>query len=150
MPTIDQLNSQDVLSISDLIAIYSCNNGDARKTSLNNLAVFLSSIITVTDSKITQYAAPNATGFVVSTYATSSSIWLLLTPLAGYAAGTIVLPPLANCVDRQEVLVNTTQAVTALTIVGNGASVSGAPTTLAAGSSFRLRFDIVTSTWYKV
>ena len=150
MSTINELNSQDTLSISDLIAIYSCNNGDARKTSLNNLAVFLSSIITVTDSKITQYAAPNATGFVVSTYATSSSIWLLLTPLAGYAAGTIVLPPLANCVDRQEVLVNTTQAVTALTIVGNGASVSGAPTTLATGSSFRLRFDIVTSTWYKV
>ena len=150
MPTINELNSQDTLSISDLIAIYSYGNGDARKTSLNNLAVFLSSIITVTDNKITQYAAPNATGFTVTISATNSSIWLILTPVAGYAAGTIVLPPIANCVDRQEILVNTTQAVTALTITGNGSSVSGAPTTLAAGSSFRLRFDIVTSTWYKV
>ena len=150
MTTINQLNAQDTLSISDLIVIYSNGNGEARKTSLSNLAAFLSTLIIVTDNKITQYAKPNATGFNIPISATNSSVWLILTPTADFAAGTITLPPLANCVDRQEILVNTTKAVTALTIAGNGAAVSGAPTTLVAGASFRLRFDVVTKIWYKV
>jgi hypothetical protein len=52
--------------------------------------------------------------------------------------------------DKQEILVNTTQAITALTINANGATIVGAPTTLAAGGFFRLRFDGVLDTWYRV
>jgi hypothetical protein len=46
--------------------------------------------------------------------------------------------------------VNTTQAVTALTVAGNGATVNGAPTTLAANGFFRIRFDAVLDVWYRV
>jgi len=48
------------------------------------------------------------------------------------------------------VLVNCTQAVTTLTINGNGATVTGAPTTLAANAFFRLRFEAVAGVWYRV
>lgn len=150
MPTINQLSAVDEVVSSDQVPIYSSENGDARKASMAVLLAFFKGQITANDDKLTQYAAPSATGFTVTINNDSLSVWLILTPVAGYAAGTLTLPAVANCVDRQEVLVNTTQAVTTLTIAGNGATVTGAPTTLAANTYFRLRFDAVTKTWYRV
>lgn len=150
MPTINQLSAVDQVISSDQVPIYSSEQGDARKASMATLLDFFSGQITANDDKLTQYAAPSATGFTVTINNDDLSVWLILTPIAGYAAGTLTLPTVVNCVDRQEVLVNTTQAVTALTIAGNGATVTGAPTTLAANAYFRLRFDAVTKTWYRV
>ena len=150
MTTINQLSAVDAVVSSDQVPIYSSSNGDARKASMGVIKDYVLSDATVADDKVTQYAAPAATGFTVTVNNSSDSVWLILTPLAGYAAGTITLPAVANCVDRQEVLVNTTQAVTTLTVSGNGATVIGAPTTLAANAFFRLRFDDVLNTWYRV
>lgn len=150
MPQINQLSAVDQVQASDQVPIYSAANGDARKASLSLLKAFFQEGITSADDKITQYAAPSATGFSVQVNDDSDSIWLILTPTGGFAAGTLVLPAVANCVDRQEILVNCTQAVTTLTITGNGSTVTGAPTTLVANGFFRLRFDAVTDTWYRV
>lgn len=150
MPQINQLAAVDQVQPSDQVPIYSSSNGDARKASLSLLKAFFQEGLTAADDKVTQYAAPSATGFSVQINDDSDSVWLVLTPTGGFAAGTLVLPALANCVDRQEILVNCTQAVTTLTVSGNGATVTGAPTTLAANAFFRLRFDDVTDTWYRV
>lgn len=150
MPQINQLAAADQLQSGDQVPIYSAANGDARKASLALLKTFFQEGITAADDKITQYAAPSATGFSIQINNDADSVWLVLTPTAGFAAGTLVLPAVANCVDRQEVLVNCTQAVTTLTVSGNGATVTGAPTTLAANGFFRLRFDAITDTWYRV
>ncbi len=150
MPQINQLAAVDQVQSGDQVPIYSAANGDARKASLALLKTFFQEGVTAADDKITQYAAPNATGFSVQVNNDADSIWLVLTPTAGFAAGTLVLPAVANCVDRQEVLVNCTQVVTTLTVSGNGATVTGAPTTLAANGFFRLRFDAVLKTWYRV
>jgi hypothetical protein len=150
MTTINQLSAVDAVVSSDQVPIYSSGQGDARKASMSVIKSFVLSGATTSDDKVTQYAAPTATGFSVNILDAGSSVWLILTPLAGYAAGTLVLPAVANCVDRQEILVNTTQAVTTLTINANGATVIGAPTTLAANAFFRLRFDDVLNTWYRV
>lgn len=150
MPTINQLSAVDEVVSSDQVPIYSSENGDARKASMATLLAFFAGQITANDDKITQYSAPSATGFSVQVNNDTESVWLILTPTGAFAAGTLVLPAVANCVDRQEILVNCTQAVTALTINGNGSTVTGAPTTLAANAFFRLRFDAVTKTWYRV
>lgn len=150
MPTINQLSAVDQVVSSDQVPIYSSEQGDARKASMATLLAFFAGQVTANDDKITQYAAPSATAFNVQVNNDTESVWLILTPTAGFAAGTITLPAVANCVDRQEVLVNCTQAVTALTVAGNGGTVTGAPTTLAANAYFRLRFDAVTKTWYRV
>lgn len=150
MADINQLSSASSLSLSDLLPVWSQTNGDTRKASLQTLLNLFSPLITASDDKVTQYAAPSATGFSVSLTDNSDSKWLILTPAAGYADGTIVLPAVGNCVDRQEILVNCTQAVTALVVDGNGATVTGEPTTLAANDFFRLRFDAVTDVWYRV
>lgn len=150
MPQINQLASVDQVQPGDQVPIYSSNNGDARKASLLLLKTFFQEGVTAADDKITQYSAPSATGFSVQINNDSDSVWLVLTPTAGFADGTLVLPAVANCVDRQEILVNCTQAVTTLTVSGNGSTVIGAPTTLAANAYFTLRFDSVLSRWYRV
>lgn len=99
----------------------------------------------------TQYAAPAASGFSVQITDTSANTHLILTPQAGYAAGTIVLPNVTSAVDKQVVMVNSTQSVTALTVSGNGAvAVTGAPTTLGTNDSFLLKYDSLTQTWYRL
>jgi hypothetical protein len=97
----------------------------------------------------TQYAAPAATAFTVTLISGSLDIHLILTPTGPFAGGTIVLPPSVSCVDGQRVLINTTQAITTLTINGNGAtSIVGAPIGMEANSAFSLAFDAPTSNWY--
>ena len=102
----------------------------------------------------TVYASPNTSGYTinVSPVTAGGNVWLLITPLAGYSALTIVLPIGYN---QQEIVVNCTQSVTTLTVtgatVGAGAQpVNGAPTTLGANGHFRLKFDAVNASWYCV
>lgn len=150
MPTINQLNSVDTPSASDLLPIFSQQNGDARSLSLANLLKWIQAQSTTAGQLRTQYAAPSATAFTATVTDDGNSTWLNLTPTGAFAAGTIKLPSNASSLDGQEVVVNTTQAVTALTVDGNGSTVTGAPTTLAANAFFRLRYDAVMSTWYRI
>jgi hypothetical protein len=152
---INKLSALDSLSLGDLLAVYSQSNGDARKAAISLLLAFMQDNLTFPSADIseftTQRAAPSGTGFSVSITAGSDNIHLILTPNAGYAAGTIVLPANLGAADKQEILVNTTQQVTALTIDGNGAvAVTGAPTSLGAEDFFRLKYDLGTQTWFRV
>ena len=150
MPTINQLNAADQVSGSDLLALYSQANGDARKISLTNFMNWLETQqLATADNKITQYAAPLAASTTLLTD-NQNSVWLVLTPAGTIATATLKLPLLANVLDRTEILVNSTQTITTLTLDANGASIVGGPTTLAANGFFRLRFDAVLKTWYRV
>jgi hypothetical protein len=144
--------SQTDIAAADSLPFASAANGADRRTSVTQLVELIQSLLTVDDGFATQYAAPNATGFGVAIAPPSDGacVYLLLTPAAGYAAGTITLPAQAACVDGQELLVSCTQAVTTLTVAGNGSTVNGAPATLAANAFFRLRFDGVFKAWYRV
>lgn len=154
MTTINKLTAVSPATAGMNIAVYSPTNGDARRISVSDLLAYMQANLTFTAAGVAefaaQYAAPNATAFNVQITDGSDNVWLRLTPTGAFAAGTVTLPALANAVANQEVLVNCTQAVTALTVDGNGATVTGAPTTLAANDFFRLKYDDVTSTWYRV
>lgn len=127
-------------------------NGRDARASLADFAEALQALLSPPAGFITQYAAPNTTGFnvAIAPPTDGASVYLLLTPAAAYAAGTITLPAQALCIDGQELLVSCTQAVTTLTVAGGGSTVNGAPTTLAANGFFRLRFDGVFKAWYRV
>lgn len=159
MPSINQLTRVSSVAAGDLAVIFSTDNGDARAAAMSVLLAYMQANLTFAanfSDYISQYSAPIATGFSVTITdgstdgITEKNVHLILTPLAGYANGTIVLPLKAQVVDKQEVLVNCTQAVTTLAVTGNGATVVGAPTTLAANAFFRLKYDAVLSTWYRV
>lgn len=159
MPTINQLTRATALSAGDLLPVFATTDGDARAAAVSLLQDYLQDNLdfSANGDYVSQYAAPSATGFNVaitdgsSDGVTQDNVHLILTPLAGYAAGTITLPAKANLVDKQEVLVNCTQSVTTLTVALNGAAAAiGAPTTLAANAFFRLKYDAVTTNWYRV
>lgn len=148
MATINQLTAASSLSLSDLLAVYSSGNGDARKASLSLLLEFLQEQMTAAGGLVSQYAAPNATGFSVTVAPPTSggSVWLLITPTAGFAAGALVLPTTAT--HGQEVLVSCTQSVATLTV--SGGTVNGAPSALSANGFFRLRYDGVLASWFRI
>jgi hypothetical protein len=76
---------------------------------------------------------------------------MLNQPAGTLAAGTITLPLNTGTPDGTEVLITTTQQITAFTLAGNGAAaVYGAPSTLAAEDFFRVRYVLSTNSWYRI
>lgn len=151
MTDINQLSSADTLTAGDLLPIWRTNNSDTRKTSLTALQAYMQSALTFSAGQfVVQYASPSATGFTVALLANTNNQWLILTPLAAYAAGTITFPLLSTVTDNQEVLIISTQAVTTLTLAGNGASIVGAPAGIVQNGAMRFKFNAVASTWYLI
>ena len=132
------------------VPFYDLTNGQDRRASLNDIITVIQSETTAGSGFITQYSSPGATGFSITVTPPTSgaSVFLLISPGGTYATGTIVLP---DGVEGQEVLVHCRQIVTALTVTPfSGDSTSGAPTTIAAGGFFRLRFDSINSLWARI
>lgn len=148
MATINQLSAINTLSGSDQVPVYSSQNGDARKASLSTFLDYVEANF-ASPQYTTQYASPSVNGFVVTVASTTQPTWLLLTPTGAFATGTIVLPAAASIADGTELLVYSSQDVSALTVSLNGATaVNGAPGFLSAGGSFTLRFDKLSNSWW--
>ena len=149
-----QINELSALSAaeataSDLFAVFSTSNGDSRKLSFNNFLTWLNTNFARQDYLATIVVPTN--GFTETVTDDGLSRWLLLRPAGTLATGTIVLPSNSNATDGQEILVTTTQEITALTVSGNGATeVNGEPSTLTAGDKFTLRFNSLTDSWYAI
>lgn len=155
MANINQLSAISSVAAGDLVPVYSQTNGDARKAAMSVLLAYMQSNLSFASSAFaSQYSSPSATAFnitITDGASDNTSVHLMLTPTGAFAAGTITLPPIASVVDKQEVLVNCTQAVTTLTVAANGATaVTGEPASLSANDFFRLKYDSLTSTWYRV
>ena len=150
MATINQLSALDTLAAGDLLAVYSSSSGDARKVAASVLLAYIQANLDF-PGLVTQYAAPLAAATVQITDG-DDSVHLILTPAGVLATLTLKLPALANCVDKQEIVINTTQELTALTLDENGASIVGFTdaTTLAQYGYLRLKFDATLATWYRI
>ena len=150
MSTINQLSGLSSVNSGDLLPVWSTDNGDTRRVSISALLAYFQ----------TQFASPTmATNLYVPTTGFSITVptpiaqqqWVLLQPAATLATGTIVFPLNTGVPDGTEILITSTQTITALTLSGNGATtISGAITTLAAGGSARYRFYQATNSWYAI
>jgi len=150
MPTINQLSGLSQLSSGDLLPVYVPNNGDARKVSIGQLLAFFQQQF-ASPTLATQLATPG-TGFNVAIQTpVSEQQWLIIQPAGTLATGTVTLPLNTQTPDGTEVLITTTQQITAFTLALNGAAAAfGAPTTLAANGSFRVRYYATTNSWYRI
>ncbi len=152
MSAIDKLSRLAELQATDLVPVFSQQLGGDASATLTTLATLLQELLTASGAMVTQYESPSSTGFTVNVepFVEGGDVFLLLKPSGTLAAGTIVMPPAFDAHDGQELLVHSSQTVTALTINGNSASTGGAPTTVSANGYFRLRYDAVNTTWYRV
>ena len=150
MPTINQLSGLSQLSSGDLLPIYVPNNGDARKVSIGQLLAFFQQQFAA-PTLATQLTTPG-TGFNVAVQTpVSEQQWLILQPAGTLASGTVTLPLNTQTPDGTELLITTTQIITAFTLALNGAAAAyGAPTTLSANGFFRVRYYAATNSWYRI
>lgn len=137
--------------LSDLIAIWDSVNSDTRNTSLNRVfELFSESFTNAVLEADSQYSTP-LTGANVLVNDNNNDTHLIVVPAGTIAALTITLPAKVNIRDKQTLLVNCTQIVTALTVAANGASaVNGAPTAFTANGFFTLKYDLTLDTWSRV
>lgn len=150
MPLINQLPLLSSASAGDQIPVYSPNNGDARRLPVSALLTYFQQ--TFSSPTLSTNVYTPGTGFNISAPTpVSEQQWLLLQPAGTLATGTITLPLNTTTPDGTELLVTTTQQITAFTVSPNGATaIYGAPSTLAAEDFFRMRFVVATNSWYRI
>jgi hypothetical protein len=150
MPTINQLAGLSQVSGGDLLPIYVPNNGDARKVSVTQLLTYFQTVFAAPTVSTNLYTPGDGFNVTVPT-PVSEQQWMLLQPAGTLATGTITLPLNTGTPDGTQLLVTTTQIITAFTLALNGAAAAfGAPTTLAANAFFTMRFYQATNSWYRI
>lgn len=150
MPQINQLPLESNLSTSDNIVLWSSFNGDTRRSSLGNLLQFFQKNFVSPTIATTIILPINGFNIAVPTPVAQEQ-WLLLQPASTLTSGSITLPLNTQTPDGTEVLITTTLAITAFSLIRNGASAQyGTPSTLGVGDFFRTRFVVATNSWYRI
>jgi len=150
MAEINELSpvSSSELTGADLLVTFSNSNGDSRKISLSNFLTWLNSNFRNTSYTVEAYV-PSA-GQTVTVTDDGLDRWMKFIPAGTLATLTVTLPADESTSDGQQILVTSTEAVTALTVNGNGATVNGAPSSLSADGFFTLRYNALDTAWYRV
>jgi len=150
MPSINQLPVIGQVSPGDQIPVYTPNNGDARRMSVNALLQYFQQTFASPTLAVNLYVPGSGFNITVPT-PVSEQQWMLLQPAGTLATGTITLPLNTGVPDGTTVLITSTQEITSLTIALNGASaIYGAVTALGAGSAAVYRFYQPTNSWYNI
>lgn len=150
MPTINQLAGISQVSGGDQLPIYVPNNGDARKVSVSQLLAYFQTVFAAPTVSTNLYTPGAGFNITVPT-PVSEQQWMVIQPAGTLATGTVTLPLNTGVPDGTQVLVTTTQIITAFTLALNGAAAAfGAPTTLAADAFFTMRFYQATNSWYRI
>ncbi len=150
MPSINQLPVIGQVSPGDQIPVYTPNNGDARRMSVNALLQYFQQTFASPTLAVNLFVPGNGFNITVPT-PVSEQQWMLLQPAGTLASGTITLPLNTGVPDGTTVLITSTQEITLLTIALNGASaIYGAVTALGAGCAAVYRFYQPTNSWYNI
>jgi hypothetical protein len=150
MPTINQLPLLLNVSPGDQFAVYTPNNGDARRLPVSSLLAFFQQNFASPTMAVNLYVPVSPFAINLPTPVAEQQ-WALLQPAGPLAAGTINLPVNTLTPDGTEILISTTQTITSLTIGLNGAvALYGSILSLTGGSAVRLRYYEATNSWYQI
>ncbi|MGQ0896231.1 transcriptional regulator [Acinetobacter baumannii] len=146
-----RLNTTDTLEAGDQVVLFRTKNGDYRAIPFDSLVqLILDRVPTpVYQAATIQPFNPNG-NFTKEIDNNAAGTYLVMNPSTVIAAGTLVLPSINSIVDGQEVLVTSSQQITDLTIDANGATVIGAPDAMGATAFFKLKYEELSQTWYRV
>lgn len=150
MPQINQLSLLTPVSSGDQLPVYSQQNGDARRLPISSLLSFFQQSFSSPTVSTNLYVPGTGFNIAVPTPVAEQQ-WILLQPAGLLATGTVTAPLNTDTPDGTEILITTTQQITAFTFALNGATAAyGAATTLAADDFFRMRFVASTNSWYRI
>ena len=146
-----RLNITDRIGPNDSVVLWSANNQDFRGVPIELLIERIQEgIKKVGYPPINiQHFNPNA-DFTLNIENHEVGTYLILNPSVSIATGSIKMPERYDVADGQVLLVACAQQVDNLSVDGNNALVIGAPNALAANGFFKLKYDKLSNTWYRV
>lgn len=147
-----RLNQTDALDGGDQFVIYKGNCTDFRALPQDVLLEWIKANLPETPTQgkpVVQHFNPNG-DFSLPVENHHEGTYLLLNPNTGIESGTLILPDSSEVLDQQQILFSCSQQITNLSINGNGAAVTGAPNAISATAFFKLQYDKLSGTWYRV
>lgn len=144
-----RLSITDRIGPNDSVVLWSANNQDFRGVPIELL------IERIQENKLDQppiqiqHFNPNA-DFTLNIENHEVGTYLILNPSVSIATGSIKLPERYTVTDGQVLLVACAQQVNNFSVDGNNALVIGAPNALAANGFFKMKYDKLSNTWYRV
>lgn len=147
-----RLNITDRIGPNDSVVLWSANNQDFRGVPVELLVEKIKEDLPqhVEYPRMhIQHFNPTI-NFTLDIENSEVGTYLILNPVSGLSTGSIKLPERYSVQDAQELAVTCSQQITSFTINGNGALVVGAPNALAASGFFKLKYDKLSNTWYRV
>lgn len=143
-----RLNITDRIGPNDSVVLWSANNQDYRGLAIDVLKEVIKDKSNQS-ALLIQHFNPNA-DFTLNIENHEVGTYLILNPSVSITTGSIKLPERYVVTDGQVVLVTCSQQVDNFSIDGNNAHVIGAPNALAANGFFKLKYDKLSNTWYRV
>lgn len=145
-------NQADSIITGDQVIIYRGNSTSYLAIPFDTLkTTILDGVVTTNTSALPVVQRYNPTGnFTLIVENHTAGTYLLLNPASGITNGTLTLPLIVDVIDQQQIMFTCSQQITNLTINGNGAAVIGAPNAIAATAFFKLQYDQLSGTWYRV
>lgn len=147
-----RLNITDRIGPNDSIVLWSANNQDFRGVPVDLLVEKIKEDLPqhVDYPRMHIQHFNPTTDFTLDIENSEAGTYLILNPTLGLNTGLVKLPERYSVQDAQELAVACSQQITSFSIDGNGALVVGAPNTLAASGFFKLKYDKLSNTWYRV
>ena len=143
-----RLSNTDRIGPCDSVVIWSGDNGDFRGLPIDVLKEAIKEKSSQS-ALLIQHFNPNA-NFTLDIENHEVGTYLILNPSVSITTGSIKLPERYTVTDGQVLLVACAQQVNNLSVDGNNALVIGAPNALAANGFFKLKYDKLSNTWYRV
>lgn len=146
-----RLNITDRIGPNDSVVLWSANNQDFRGVPVDLLVEKIQEGIKKIDYPPIniQHFNPNA-DFTLNIENHEVGTYLILNPSVSITTGSIKMPERYDVADGQVLLVACAQQVDNFSVDGNNALVIGAPNALAANGFFKLKYDKLSNTWYRV
>lgn len=146
-----RLNITDRIGPNDSVVLWSANNQDYRGVPVDLLIEKIQESIKKADYPPIhiQHFNPNA-NFTLNIENHEVGTYLILNPSVSITTGSIKMPERYDVTDGQVLLVACAQQVNNFSVDGNNALVIGAPNALAANGFFKLKYDKLSNTWYRV
>ncbi|QGA11047.1 hypothetical protein GFH30_06435 [Acinetobacter wanghuae] len=146
-----RLNITDRIGPNDSVVLWSANNQDFRGVPVDLLVEKIQEGIKKVDYPPIniQHFNPNA-DFTLDIENHEVGTYLILNPSVSITTGSIKMPERYDVADGQVLLVACAQQVDNFSVDGNNALVIGAPNALAANGFFKLKYDKLSNTWYRV
>jgi len=151
MSKIKDLSRTSTVSTSDQLVVTSNDGTLQYRVPVQQLTEYMQTALDLTavDPVVTVNTQTGG-GLDELTVSATTDILVVYTPVSPSTTLTLLLPTAAQRFDMQTVTLCTDQSSATLAIDGNGASISGTPTTFSTTLPVTVRYHLATNTWYRI